>query len=44
VFGRLAGVGPVGLNRNLLVNRDVPPFDNPDLRHAMDAGLVSLSH
>jgi len=39
VFGRLAGVGPVGLNRNLLVNRDVPPFDNPDLRHAMALSL-----
>jgi len=28
-------MGPVGLNRNLIVNRDKPPFDNPDLRHAM---------
>src|SRR6266436_5009444 len=28
-------MGPVGLNRNLLVNREVPPFDNPDLRRAM---------
>jgi peptide/nickel transport system substrate-binding protein len=32
-------MGPVGLNRNLLVNRDVPPFDNPDLRHAMALSL-----
>jgi peptide/nickel transport system substrate-binding protein len=24
-----------GVNRHLLVNRDKPPFDNPDLRHAM---------
>jgi len=28
-------MGPVGLNRALLVNRDKPPFDNPDLRRAM---------
>src|SRR5260370_15180448 len=32
-------MGPVGLNRNLLVNRAVPPFDNPDLRHAMALSL-----
>jgi peptide/nickel transport system substrate-binding protein len=32
-------MGPVGLNRNLLVNRDVPPFENPDLRHAMALSL-----
>jgi hypothetical protein len=25
--------------RNLLVNRDVPPFDNPDLRRAMSLSL-----
>jgi len=31
----LCEMGPVGLNRNLIVNRDKPPFDNPDLRHAM---------
>src|SRR5271157_3358164 len=24
-----------GVNRHLLVNRDKPPFDNPDLRRAM---------
>jgi peptide/nickel transport system substrate-binding protein len=28
-----------GLNRNLLVNRDVPPFNNPDLRRAMALSL-----
>src|SRR5436190_3965366 len=32
-------MGPVGLNRKLIVNRDVPPFDNPDLRHAMALSL-----
>jgi peptide/nickel transport system substrate-binding protein len=32
-------MGPVGLNRNLIVNRDKPPFDNPDLRHAMALSL-----
>ena len=31
----LCEMGPVGLNRNLIVNRDKPPFDNPDLRYAM---------
>src|SRR6266487_1637475 len=31
----ICDMGPVGLNRALLVNRDKPPFDNPDLRHAM---------
>src|SRR5467141_2487516 len=35
----LCEMGPVGLNRNLLVNRDVPPFDNPDLRRAMALSL-----
>jgi peptide/nickel transport system substrate-binding protein len=28
-----------GLNRNLLVNRDKPPFDSPELRHAMALSL-----
>jgi peptide/nickel transport system substrate-binding protein len=32
-------MGPVGLNRNLLVNRDVPPFESPDLRQAMALSL-----
>src|SRR5437588_7693983 len=35
----LCEMGPVGLNRALLVNRDKPPFDNPDLRHAMALSL-----
>jgi peptide/nickel transport system substrate-binding protein len=26
---------PGGINRNLMINRDKPPFDNPDLRRAM---------
>src|SRR6266702_2786614 len=26
---------PIGVNRSLIANRDKPPFDNPDLRHAM---------
>jgi peptide/nickel transport system substrate-binding protein len=28
-----------GINRNLLINHDKPPFDNPDLRHAMALSL-----
>jgi peptide/nickel transport system substrate-binding protein len=28
-----------GINRNLIVNRDKPPFDNPELRHAMALSL-----
>ena len=28
-------LAPIGVNRSLIVNRDKPPFDNPDLRHAM---------
>ena len=35
----LCEMGPVGLNRNLIVNRDKPPFDNPDLRRAMALSL-----
>ena len=31
----LCDMGPVGLNRNLIVNREQPPFENPDLRRAM---------
>jgi peptide/nickel transport system substrate-binding protein len=30
---------PTAVNRNLIVNRDVPPFDNPDLRRAMSLTL-----
>src|SRR5260370_24629867 len=32
-------LGPVGLNRNLLVNQDGPPVDTPDLRRAMALSL-----
>src|SRR5437899_1972612 len=32
-------MGPVGLNRGLIVNRDKPPFDDPDLRRAMALSL-----
>ena len=28
-------MAPIGVNRSLIVNRDKPPFDNPDLRRAM---------
>jgi len=30
---------PGSVNRNLIVNRDKPPFDNPDLRRAMAMSL-----
>src|SRR6266581_1531362 len=30
---------PLGVSRSLIVNRDVPPFDNPDLRQAMALSL-----
>ena len=30
---------PGSVNRNLIVNRDKPPFDNPDLRRAMALSL-----
>src|SRR6266566_4066089 len=30
---------PTAVNRNLIINRDVPPFDNPDLRRAMALSL-----
>ena len=32
-------LAPIGVNRNLIVNRDKPPFDNPDLRQAMALSL-----
>jgi peptide/nickel transport system substrate-binding protein len=35
----LCEMGPVGLNRGLIVNRDKPPFDNPYLRRAMALSL-----
>ena len=28
-------LAPVNVSRNLIINRDAPPFDNPDLRRAM---------
>ena len=28
-------LAPIGVNRSLIVNRNKPPFDNPDLRQAM---------
>ena len=30
---------PTAVSRNLIINRDVPPFDNPDLRRAMALSL-----
>jgi peptide/nickel transport system substrate-binding protein len=30
---------PGGINRNLIINRDKPPFDNPELRRAMALSL-----
>ena len=30
---------PTNVNRNLIVNRDKPPFDNPDIRRAMALSL-----
>jgi len=30
---------PGGISRNLIVNRDAPPFDNPDMRRAMALSL-----
>jgi peptide/nickel transport system substrate-binding protein len=30
---------PGSINRNLIINRDRPPFDNPDLRRAMTLSL-----
>jgi peptide/nickel transport system substrate-binding protein len=35
----LCEMGPVGLNRGLIVNRDNPPFDSPELRRAMALSL-----
>jgi len=32
-------LAPGSINRNLLINRDKPPFDNPDLRRAMALSL-----
>jgi peptide/nickel transport system substrate-binding protein len=30
---------PTNVNRNLIINRDKPPFDNPDIRRAMALSL-----
>jgi len=30
---------PANVSRNLLVNRDKPPFDNPKIRRAMSLSL-----
>jgi peptide/nickel transport system substrate-binding protein len=35
----LCELTPGSINRNLLINRDRPPFDNPDLRRAMALSL-----
>src|SRR5215472_5503523 len=32
-------LAPLGINRGLIVNRDRPPFDSPDLRRAMALSL-----
>ena len=32
-------LAPLGISRSLIVNRDVPPFDNADLRQAMALSL-----
>jgi peptide/nickel transport system substrate-binding protein len=32
-------VTPGGISRNLIVNRDAPPFDNPDMRRAVTLSL-----
>jgi len=37
--GAICEMGPVGVNRALIVNRDKPPFDNSDLRQAMALSL-----
>ena len=32
--GAICEVTPGGISRNLIINRDAPPFDNPDMRRA----------
>src|SRR5262249_47753629 len=32
-------IGPTNVNTNLIVNRDSPPFDNPEIRKAMALAL-----
>src|SRR5258707_4102316 len=35
----LCARGPINVTTNLIINRDKPPFDNPDLRQAMALAL-----
>src|ERR1700730_8572713 len=37
--GAICELVPLGISRSLIVNRDRPPFDNPDLRQAMALSL-----
>ena len=37
--GAICEVMPGGISRNLIVNRDAPPFDNADMRRAMALSL-----
>jgi peptide/nickel transport system substrate-binding protein len=37
--GAVCEVTPGGISRNLIINRDAPPFDNPDMRRAMALSL-----
>jgi peptide/nickel transport system substrate-binding protein len=37
--GAICEALPGGISRNLIVNRDVPPFDNEDMRRAMTLSL-----
>ena len=32
-------LAPIAIYRDMIINRHVPPFDNPDLRHAMALSL-----
>ena len=32
-------VAPLNANRTLIINREVPPFDNPEIRRAMALSL-----
>src|SRR5262249_37174343 len=37
--GAICEVTPGGISRNLIINRDAPPFDNADMRRAIALGL-----
>jgi peptide/nickel transport system substrate-binding protein len=37
--GAICEATPGGISRNLIINRDAPPFDNPDMRRAMALSL-----